>query len=79
MDSLFDLLSKRDFDAPPEVEAIKNYIRAELDSEVEVRLRGEKTIIICAPSASLIATLRLRQTQLKRAAKTDRSLVFRVG
>lgn len=79
MDSLLDILRSKDFDVPPEVTAIKAYVRQEFEAEVEVRLRGDKEIMIAAPSASLVNMLRLRGPQIKLAANTDRRLVFRVG
>lgn len=80
MDSIFNILSRKDFDLPSEVNAIKKYIRDNFDgAEVEVLLRGDKEIIISAQSSALVGSLRLHGPKLKRAADTDRRLVFRVG
>lgn len=78
MDSLFNLLSNRDFDLPPEVAAIKAYIRNEFNVEVEVTAR-EKEIIIAGSSAALVGSLRLHGPRIKKAAQTTKRLVFRVG
>lgn len=78
MDSLFDILKRKDFDLPPEVAAIKQYVRDEFQAEVEVQLR-DKDIIIAGRSSALIGTLRLRGPQIKKAAQTNKRLVFRVG
>ncbi len=78
MDSLFDILRHKDYDLPAEVVAIKTYVRQEFGSEVEVLLR-EKEIVIAAPSAALIGSLRLRGPAIKKAAQTKKRLVFRVG
>lgn len=78
MDSIFNILSRKDFDLPPEITAIKKYVRDEFETEVEVILR-EKEIIVASRSAALIGSLRLRSPQIKRAAQTDKRLVFRVG
>jgi len=78
MDSLFNILSRKDYDLPPEAEAIKRYIREEFQSEVEVTVR-EKEIIIAGRSSALIGTLRLRGPHIKKAADTKKRLVFRVG
>lgn len=79
MDSLFDILSRKDYDLPPEVVAIKQYVRDEFQAEVEVRLQGEKDIVINGRSSALIGSLRLRSPQIKKAAGTTKRLIFRVG
>ena len=77
MDSLFDILGSKDFELPKEVEAIKKYIRDEFNQEVEVMVR-EKDIVISGRGAAFINTLRLRGPTIKRAAKTDKRLTFRI-
>jgi hypothetical protein len=78
MDSLFDILKRKDYDLPSEVVAIKEYIRQEFEAEVEVTVR-EKDIIIAGQSSALIGSLRLRSPQLSKVAKTTKRFVFRVG
>jgi len=78
MDSLFDILKRKDFDLPPEVAAIKQYVRDEFQAEVEVLLR-EKEIVIAGRSSALIGSLRLQGPRIKKFAKTDKRLVFRIG
>lgn len=78
MDSLFDLLGRKDFDMPPEAAAIKKYVRDEFHTEVEVTVR-EKDILIAVPSAALAGTLRMRVPLLKKLAQTDKRLAFRIG
>jgi len=76
-DSLADILKEKDFDEPPEMAAIKSYIKKTFSAEVEVQVR-ERDIVITASSASLANNLRLQQTELKRAASTAKKLVFRI-
>lgn len=78
MDSLFDILKHKDYDLPPEVAAIKQYVRQEFQSDVEVLIR-DKDIVIAGRSSSLIGSLRLRGPQIKKAAGTTKRLTFRVG
>ncbi|MDB5169924.1 MAG: hypothetical protein JWN82_320 [Candidatus Saccharibacteria bacterium] len=78
MDSLFNILKRKDYDMPPEVAAIKQYIRDEFHAEVEVLLR-EKDIVIVGRSSALIGSLRLHGPHIKKAAQTDKRLVFRIG
>lgn len=76
-DSLADLLARKDFDEPPEIRAIKRFVRERYDSDVEVLVR-ERDIIITTTSASLANTLRLHLSELRKAAGTDKRLVFRI-
>lgn len=78
MDSLFDILKRKDFELPPEVAAIKQYVRDEFQTEVEVLVR-DKEIVIAGRSSALIGSLRLRGPAIKKAAGTTKRLVFRVG
>lgn len=77
MDSLLDILGRKDFDLPPEVIAIKNYIRDEFNQEVEVMVR-DKDIVIAGRGSAFINTLRLRTPALRRAANTTKRLTFRI-
>ncbi len=78
MDNITDILSRKDFDMPPEVVAIKDYVRRHYDREVQVTMQ-QRNIVISARSSALIGTLRLNSTALQRAADTDKRLVFRVS
>ena len=75
--SLADLLARKDFDEPPEMRAIKTYVQDTFQAEVEVLLR-ERDIVITASSASLANSLRLKQTELRKVAQTDKRLIFRI-
>lgn len=78
MDSLGSILSRKDYDEPPEMAAIKKYVKDEFDASVAVQVR-DKDIVITARSASLANVLRLRGPAIKKAAKTDKRLTFRIG
>lgn len=78
MDSLNEILSRKDFDEPPEVKAIKKYVREQFDESVAVTVR-EKEIIIAAPNAALANTLRLRVLALRKIAGDKKRMVFRIG
>ncbi len=77
MDGIADILSKKDFDAPPEVLAIKEYVRRHYEHDVQVTVE-QRTLIVSARSAALIGTLRLNAPSLQKAANTEKKLVFRV-
>lgn len=78
MDSIFDVLKRKDFDIPPEVEAIKTYVRRYYDAEVTVTVQ-QRGFIISARSAGLIGSLRLNAPKLQKAANTDKPIFFRIG
>lgn len=78
MDGIADILGQKDFDVPPEVRAIKDYVKRHYDREVSVTMQ-QRTILISARSSGLIATLRLNVRALEKAASTEKKLVFRVS
>lgn len=78
MDSLFSLLGNKNFDEPPESASIKKFVEDEYKTVVEVVVR-DKDIVVTAPSASLINTLRLRSPEIKRRCQLAKRLVFRIG
>jgi hypothetical protein len=76
-DSLFDILSSRNFDEPAEATAIKQYVQEHFNETVAVTVR-ERDIIIEVPGAALAGTLRLHQIQMKEAASTTKRLILRI-
>lgn len=78
MQGIGDILSRKDFDIPPEVEAIKTYIRRHYDAEVTVTVQ-QRGFIVSARSAGLIGTLRLNLAKLQKAADTDKPITLRIG
>lgn len=76
-DSLFDILSNKNFDEPPEMAAIKQYVQEHFQVDIEVLLR-ERDIQLTVPSAALASTLRFHIRQLQQAAKTKKRLVIRI-
>lgn len=78
MDSLFNILSKKDFDEPSEMASIKKYVKDEFDIDVGVQIR-DKDIIIKVPSAAMAGTLRMRGPEIKRRCQLDKRLTFQIG
>lgn len=78
MDGLSDILAHKDFDTPPEVRAIKDYVRRYYDTDVSVTVQPH-AIVIAAPSAGLIGTLRMNLPKLQAAAGTDKRIMLRIG
>jgi hypothetical protein len=78
MDSLQDILGKRDFTPPDEVTAVKEFISRRYNSSSRVRLeRG--ALIVRVPSSALAATLQLEQRRLIEACHVKSKLVIRTG
>ena len=78
MDGIRDILRGKDFDIPPEIKAIKDYVRRFYDSEVTVT-NTKQALVINAPSAALISSLRLNVSKIQKAAHTDKRISFRIG
>lgn len=78
MDGLGDILQRKDFDEPPEMRAIKEYVRRHYDAEVHITMQPH-SIIVAARSAGLIGSLRMNIPKLQEAASTDKRIMFRIG
>ena len=76
-DSLFDILSGKNFDEPSESVAIKKYVQDNFKQAVAVTVRERDIIVECA-SAALAGTLRMHQIQMKKAASTEKRLTLRI-
>lgn len=78
MDSLQDILGKRDFTPPDEVAAVKEFIARRYKSKSTVRVeRG--VLIVRVPSSALAATLQLEQRTLIDRCRITRRLIIRYG
>jgi hypothetical protein len=78
MDDLASLLANKNFEEPPEIAAIKQYIRDTFDADAQVHVR-EKDIIVSVNSAALASRLRFATQPLKAAAATDKRIVLRIN
>lgn len=78
MDSVGDLLSKYRPEEPDEIAAIKRYVFDTFGEKSSVGLQNEM-LVVTVRSASLANTLRLRILEIKKAANTERRIMFRIG
>jgi len=78
MDSLADIMGKKDFGEPPEMASIKKYVRDKFSQVVGVQVR-ERDIVIIVSSAALANTLRLCGPDIKRSCQIDKRLTFRIN
>lgn len=76
-DSIGDLLIKRDFEEPPEVRLIKDFIRKRFDVDVSVSIQQHQIIIGVAGSA-LAGALRMHLHELQRLVASEKRLVIRI-
>jgi len=78
MDSLQDILGKKDFTPPDEIATIKDYIKRRYGSNCRVKLeRG--TIIVSVPSSALAATIQLERQNLITQCNLKHKLFIRAG
>lgn len=75
--SLGDLLDKSKFAEPPEIKVIKDYIRQQFKTEVQVAV-GPRQIVIGVKSAALAGALRMRLHQLQQLCETDKKMILRI-
>ena len=78
MDSLQDILGKKDFRAPDEVLMVKDYISRRYKSASSVQIQRD-AIILKVPNSSLASTVRLEQNNLIEACQLTKRLVIRWG
>lgn len=78
MDSLGDLMAKRERPEQPELAAIKRYVDEHYNVPVRAAVRGE-VIVVTVPNAALANTLRLQTSKIMRDCRLEKRLVFRIG
>jgi hypothetical protein len=78
MDSLQDILGKKDFTPPDEITSVKEFIQRRYNSPSRVRIERE-VLIIRVPSGALAATLQLEQRRLIEACRITKKLIIRTG
>jgi len=78
MSSIADILAKKDFEEPPEIKVIKDYVLKKFNSKVAVTVQ-DKQIIVAASSAALAGTLQLHRYELTQVCQTDKKFVIRIG
>ena len=79
MDSLASILKQSDWQEPEVIAKIKAYVAENFQAYVSVSVKPS-AIVITAPSASLINTLRMHTTALQKIIKTEpgKRLIFRI-
>jgi hypothetical protein len=78
MDSLQDILGKKDFTPPDEITSVKDFIMRRYKSPSRVRVERD-TLIVRVPSSALAATLQLEQSIMIQACGISKKLIIRNG
>lgn len=76
-DSLADILGKRRYEAPDEIELIKLYVDKLFQHNPAVTIQKSQ-IIISVPNSAMAGSLRPHLHELKNLCKTDKRLVISV-
>lgn len=77
MDNLADILHLKDFDQPPEIIAIKEYVREHYKKDISVTI-DKQQIVVSSSSAGLIGSLRLNSAALQKKVGTNKRILFRI-
>lgn len=78
VDSLQDILGKKDFTPPDEITAVKDFISRRYNSPSQVRVERD-ALIVRVPSSALAATLQLEQRTMIEKCRITRRLIIRYG
>jgi hypothetical protein len=78
MDSLQEILGKRDFTPPDEIAAVKEFITRRYNSPSRVRVERD-VLIVKVPSSALAATLQMEQRALIEKCRITKRLIIRYG
>jgi len=77
-DQIKDLLPKRRYEEPPEVQTIKTFVMDKYQQPVGVTVQPNQ-ILINVKSAALAGALRTHMHELQKLCQTDKRLVLRIG
>jgi hypothetical protein len=77
IDSLADIMGNINFEEPPEVSVIKQFVKERYQEDVAVTVQPQR-IVITVAGAALAGTLRLQLHQLKKLCQTDKRLLIRI-
>jgi len=75
--SLQELLQNKNFDEPPEIKIIKDFLHTHYSSDCEVTVQPQQ-IAITVRGSALAGALRMRLHDLKTLCHTDKRLTIRI-
>jgi hypothetical protein len=78
MDSIQEILGKKQFQPPDEMTAVKDYINRRYKSQCQIKMQ-RNALIVSVPNSALAATIYLERQQLIKACGLKSKLVVRTG
>ncbi len=78
MESLEDILGKKNFTPPDEIAAVKDYVKRHYKSSCGVKLQRD-TLVISVFSSALAGTLQMEKPRIIKACGIKQKLVIRIG
>lgn len=78
MDSLGDVVQRKNIHEPPQVAALKKYVLTNHGTTISVK-SSPKYYLITVPSASLAGRLRVETARITDECRLDKRLVIHVG
>jgi hypothetical protein len=78
MDSIKDVLTRKDFEQPDEIQQIKDFVKAKFDEEPAIKVT-KNSIIISVSNASLAGALRMHLHHLAKELRTEKKLLLRIS
>ena len=78
MDSLQEILGKKDFTPPDEMQALREYVQRRYKSNSYVKFQRD-AIILSVQSSALAATLQLERNSIIKSCNLSKKLVIRTG
>ncbi|MBX4199308.1 hypothetical protein KW789_00215 [Candidatus Saccharibacteria bacterium] len=78
MDSLQDIMGRKNFTPPNEMQALREYVKRRYKSNSYVKLQRD-AIILSVPSSALAATLQLERIHIMENCNLSKKLVIRTG
>ena len=78
MESLQDILGRRDFTPPDEITMVSEFIKRRYKSASKIRIERD-ALIVRVPNSALAATIQLERQQLIDTCRITRRLVIGFG
>ncbi len=78
MESLAEILARKQFQAPDEVTKLRDYIEKHFDVKPKVTVRG-KNLILTVPNSGLAGSLQMKKPHIIKACDIKSNLVISVG
>jgi len=79
MQSLNDIMLKKNFDEPAEIQIIKDFVERHFKQHAVGVIMQPRQIIITTPSSALAGSLRMKLHELQELVGAERRLIIRIG